>query len=44
MRALNKPWARASTFALFIRELLDGGAMPLDILESKVDRWLGELH
>ncbi len=28
----------------FHSQLLDGGAMPLDILESKVDRWLGELH
>jgi uncharacterized protein (DUF885 family) len=28
----------------FHSELLNGGAMPLDILESKIDRWLGELH
>jgi uncharacterized protein (DUF885 family) len=28
----------------FHSQLLDGGAMPLDILESKVDRWLDGAH
>jgi len=28
----------------FHAELLDGGAMPLEILESGVDRWLGGIH
>ena len=28
----------------FHAELLDGGAMPLEILESGIDRWLGGIH